>query len=296
MKQKEKRIFKKIYCLKLLHGAFVCHCLLGLLHYCGGHKWLGQPGSLSGKLPLWDHLGLEINPPIMLPRFVPSHLLFAQLNRPVTKTEQEALPWMAFEAPPEKVFSSPVSCRSRASLCTVTGTMKLLENWRRDVRISQGALAVIPKYLVTDPPTKHRFFQTHGNCLESALGCSQLARADQGQTGTTKILAELLEGTEWISWSFFQKADGSWATGWMRWREREGLSNLVSGLRAWVAGNMLEIQPYLMKTREGRCLQELYLLPCFIRIQYGIVCLCKVVFLSSLLYLVSVLYIVKGNP
>ena len=188
MKWREKGIFKKIYCLKLLHSAFVCHCLLGHFHYCWGHKWLGQPRSLSGKLPLWDHLGLEINPPIMLPHFVPSHPLFAQLKRSVTRAEQEFLPWMPFEAPPEKVFSSPVSCRSRASLCTAAGTMKVLENWRRDVRISQGALVVIPKCLVTDPPTKYGFCQTHGNCLESALGCSQLAHADQGQTGTTKIL------------------------------------------------------------------------------------------------------------
>lgn len=172
MKWREKGIFKMIYCLKLLHSAFVCHCLLGLLHYCWGHKWLGQPGSLSGKL-------LEINPPVMFPCFVPRHLLFAQLNKSVTTAEQEALPWMPFEAPPEKVFSSPVSCRSRAPLC-MAGTIKVLENWRREVRISQGAVAVIPKYLVTDPLIKYRFCQTHRSCLESALGCSQLAHADQG--------------------------------------------------------------------------------------------------------------------
>lgn len=129
---------------------------------------MGQPGALSGKLPLWEHLGLEINPPIMLSCFVPSHLLFAQLNRSVTRAEQEALPWMPFEAPPEKVFSSLVGSGSRASLCTVAGTMEVLENWRRDVRISQGALAVIPKYLVTDPPTKHGFCQPHGNILKAS--------------------------------------------------------------------------------------------------------------------------------
>lgn len=87
---------------------------------------------------------------------------------------------MPFEAPPEKVFSSPVSCRSRASLCTVAGTMEVLENWRSDVRMSLGALAVIPKYLITDPPTKYGFSQMQRNWLESALGCSQLARAYQG--------------------------------------------------------------------------------------------------------------------
>lgn len=147
-------------CLKLLHSAFVCHCLIGLLCHCWSHKWLGQPGSLSGKLPLWDHLGLEINPPVILPCFVPSHLLFAQLNRSVTRTGQEALPQMPFQAPSEKAFSS---CRSRVSLCKVAGTMKVLENWRSVIRISQGALAIIPKYLFTHPPTKYRFCQMHDN-------------------------------------------------------------------------------------------------------------------------------------
>lgn len=150
-----------------------------------GPAWLTQ-----WKIaPLWDHLGLEVNLPIMLPRFVPSHLLFAQLNRSVKRAELEFLHWMPFEGPPQKLFSSPVSCRSRASLCTVADTMNVLENWRRDVRI-RGTLAVIPKYFVTNPPTKYGFCQTHGNCLESALECSQLARVDLGQMRTTKILAE----------------------------------------------------------------------------------------------------------
>lgn len=51
-----------------------------------------------------------------------------QLYRSVTRARLQLLPWILFEAPTEKVFSSPVSCRSRASLCTVAGTMKVLEN------------------------------------------------------------------------------------------------------------------------------------------------------------------------
>lgn len=67
---------------------------------------MGQPGCLSRKLSLRDYLGLEINPPIMLPCFVPSHLLFAQLNcnSSVTIAEQEFLPWMPFEAPQGRCF------------------------------------------------------------------------------------------------------------------------------------------------------------------------------------------------
>jgi len=104
---------------------------------------------------------------------------------------------MPFEVPPKKAFLSPVSCRSRASLCTVAGAMKVVEKWRKVMRISHGALVVIPKHLVTDPQTKYTFCQTQGNCL--APGCSQLAHANQGQTGTAKILVDWLEGTELIS-------------------------------------------------------------------------------------------------
>lgn len=78
----------------------------------------------------------------------------------------------------------------------------------------------------------------------------------------------------------------------MQWRQKEGLSNLVSGVLAWVAGIVLEIQPHLMKTCEGRCLQELYLLPCFIRTHYGIVCLSTKLYFF-LLHLIFFLYFMK---
>lgn len=80
----------------------------------------------------------------------------------------------------------------------------------------------------------------------------------------------------------------------MQWREREGWSNLLLGLQAWVAGIMLKYNCILKKTHEGRLLQELCFLACFISIQYGIRHLCAKLHFF-LLHLIFLHYLKKNR-
>lgn len=159
---------------------------------------MGQLCSLSGKLSLWDHLELEINPPIMLSFFVPSCLLFFCPALQICNQSRAGVftlgtLWGTYR---EGVF---YPCQLQVQGITLHSVWHHESPWKLEKRCANITGSSHGNIKTLCHRSAKKICQMHRSCLEKTLGFSHSSCAIQGQMGTIKVLAELLEGTKSIS-------------------------------------------------------------------------------------------------